>query len=91
MIPKQLRGTWMERAACRGEDMMLINHTKRLEWHLRRPAEAARIMLCTRCEVLDECTNWVLSEDVDPCPFHIVAGMVPVQRGRLRKQSRRAS
>lgn len=90
MIPRSTnRRYWCERAACRGLDMMLWTHSKPLSWYLRRPTDRSRIMLCTQCEVLDECATWVMGEPDDPCPFHIVAGMVPTERGRLRKQARR--
>lgn len=92
MIPKgNLRGSWDERAACKGKNMILRSTSKNIAWYMRRPTDAERILLCTRCPVLPQCTDWVMSEDVDPCPFHIVAGMVPTERGRLRKQARRAS
>ena len=91
MIPKQLpAGDWLERAACRGKDMELSTYTKKQAWYERRRTDWNRILLCSTCPVLDECTNWVMGEELDPCPCHIVAGMVPVERGRIRREARKA-
>ena len=85
-----IRGWWTEHAACKGLDMEL-SCVKSPAWHQRRTVDRDRMMLCARCPVLDQCTDWVLGEQTDPCPFHIVAGMVPTERGRIRRQARRAS
>jgi len=90
MIPRStVRGSWTEQAACRGKDMELACHTKRQAWYERRTTDRDRIRLCVICPVLVDCTDWVMGEDLDPCPCHIVAGMVPVERGRIRREARR--
>lgn len=86
-----LRGSWVDQAACKGHDMELIQHTRRQEWYARQNRYLAKLRICAICPVLEQCRAWVMSEPDDPCPFHVVAGMVPVERGRIRKQARIAS
>jgi hypothetical protein len=91
MIPRStLRGWWTEQAACSGLNMELGCHSKRQAVYERSVRDRARLMLCVTCPVLEQCTDWVLSEDDDPTPCHITAGMVPVERGRIRKRMQAA-
>jgi hypothetical protein len=90
MIPRStLRGWWTEQAACKGLNMELAQASRRPEFYEHRPADRPRLMICVTCPVLEQCTDWVFSEEDDPTPCHITAGMVPTERGRIRKQMRR--
>lgn len=91
MIPKTLRGVWIERAACKGTDMLLTTHTKQQAYYERRKVDRDRINICRSCPVLEDCTDWVMSEVEDPCPFHIVAAMCPCERGRIRRYGRQGA
>lgn len=91
MIPRSDRPTgWIEHAACKGRDMLLTTHTMRMPYYLRRYIDRERMLVCARCPVLTECTEWVFDHLEDPCPFHIVAGLPPVERGAIRRKMRAA-
>jgi hypothetical protein len=74
---------WRELAACSGREPAF-------RWDARNDARAMRegFELCMACPSHDECRSWVLSWDLDPCPYHLVAGLSPSQRDEQRRQLR---
>lgn len=79
---------WREKAACIGHGAIFVqSHRFLTQRHAeRKPAMLAAILMCSRCPVLEECTDWVLNTRPDPCPEHIVAGMTAVERGKKKRQ-----
>jgi hypothetical protein len=40
--------------------------------------------ICAGCPVAVECAAWVASHAEDPCPWHVVAGLAPLERLEAR-------
>lgn len=79
-----LPGAWLEQAACRGRGLLFL-----LDGRYKRRQRMA-LELCARCPVAEQCLDWVLAWDLDPCPRHIVAGLEPYQRDEMRAELRRS-
>lgn len=75
---------WRAQAACRGQVQ---------RWQAvavgRRTIRAAQVA-CLACPVYTQCRTWVLSQDPDPCPWHVVAAMTPGDRVYAYRPPRRA-
>lgn len=84
---------WREQAACLGHGVLFVMPNRFITQRgaQRRPILLAGMLMCSRCPVLDECTNWVISTTPDPCPNHVVAGMTPAERGRVKRQLGKAA
>lgn len=86
MIPAD---DWRDAAACRGHGEVmtardLTDFTRKSR--LARQRVAAAKAICAQCPVIDQCRAWVLGEDMDPCPWGVVAGMIPQERNANRRE-----
>jgi WhiB family redox-sensing transcriptional regulator len=79
-------GEWSEQAACKGKKDWEIAE-KAAAWREphRQPNVVRAIAICHTCPVLEQCRNWVLAHQLDPCPVHVVAGMTPKERNAHRR------
>lgn len=77
-------GEWTEHAACKGSKVLDI--PLGYMYHLERwPGLQAARTMCAGCPVLEQCRNWVMSHDDDPCSHHVVAGLAPTERNSIRR------
>lgn len=68
--------------AGRGEKWMLKSDVRGRKSKTRALTKAA--LICNQCPAYEQCCDWVISCTPDPCPFHVVAAMFPVERGHVR-------
>lgn len=76
------RCDWRTEAACRrSTDELEVNWTIS---KLKQAKQAERgKAICAGCPVLAECAVWLASHAEDPCPWHVVAGLAPLERQHL--------
>ena len=78
-------GDWAHDGLCRGSGAWLLTASARRE-RGRYAREVVQVVAtCQRCPVLEQCTSWVMGHDEDPCAWHVVAGMTPMERNRIRQ------
>jgi WhiB family redox-sensing transcriptional regulator len=70
------RPTWMQHAACRGEDPNLFFPDRSGDW-------TTPLAICARCPVTTPCLEWALDN-------HESAGIYGNTTGKARRQIRRA-
>jgi hypothetical protein len=77
-------GDWVSDGLCLGSDAWLLTSSARRQ-RSRFSRELVQVIAtCERCPVLEDCTSWVMGHDEDPCAWHVVAGMTPKERNRIR-------
>ena len=77
-------GDWAHDGLCRGSGAWLLTASARRE-RGRYAREVVQVVAtCQRCPVLEQCTSWVMGHHEDPCAWHVVAGMTPKERNRIR-------
>jgi hypothetical protein len=77
-------GDWAHDGLCRGSDAWLLTSSARRQ-RSRFSRELVQVIAtCERCPVLEQCHTWVMGHDEDPCTWHVVAGMTPKERNRIR-------
>lgn len=73
------RCDWRAEAACRGRiDDMYVNRTMG-KLKQARQAEGGK-EICAGCPVAAECAAWLASHAEDPCEWHVVCGVAPLER-----------
>lgn len=81
---------WTEHAACKGKtNLFETPPSERPSRTPRTPRVLAARAICRTCPVLNECRQWVLAHQQDPCPHHIVAGMTRTERMTQRRKRNR--
>lgn len=77
-------GDWAHDGLCLGSQAWLLTASARRE-RGRYAREVVQVVAtCQRCPVLEQCKSWVMGHDEDPCAWHVVAGMTPKERNRIR-------
>lgn len=81
-------GPWVAKAVCRGRSEWEMSENAMRSRNTRKHANTGiAIDGCNICPSLVECRTWVMSYRLDPCAFHVVAGMTPRQRNEERERA----
>ena len=81
-------GPWVAKAVCRGRSEWEMSENAMRSRNTRKHANTGiAIAGCNVCPSLAECRTWVMSYRLDPCAFHVVAGMTPRQRNEERERA----
>lgn len=79
-------GPWVNEAACRGRnDIMVLpcGSARMSQRRIRDLAEPAK-EICGTCVVIEPCRDWALTTP-DPAVDHIAGGLTPAERQQLRR------